>query len=205
MFNSKVFIIILNWNQWDITLQCISSIFKSTYSNFQIVLVDNCSETEPPQEMVSLFDKIKFIKNPSNYGFGKGNNPGIKYALEHGAEYTWLLNNDTEVKENTLSKLVSFMEANPKVGVTGSVTYNLPDKATLQIYGGSRLNILRCYVIPCKYGETPDYISGASMFIRAQALKDAGLFDEKFFMYWEDVDLNLRIKEKGWKVLPSKN
>ena len=100
---------------------------------------------------------------------------------------------------------MSFIESNPNLGIVGSVINNLPDKNTLQLYGGLKLNIPRCYVLPCKYGETPDYISGASIFIRTQAIKDAGLFDEKFFMYWEDVDLNLRIKQKGWQIGVAEN
>lgn len=200
----KVSIIILNWNQWDITAQCLNSLRQLDYQNFNIILVDNASDMPIPQNIVSI-PNIVFLRNNSNLGFGRGNNIGIRYALNNNAEYIWLLNNDTIVLENTLSELKALMDKKPKVGMAGSAIYNMGNRNKLQTYGGYKLNIPRCYVVPCKTGENPDYVSGASMFIRKQALLDAGLFDEKFFLYWEDVDLNLRIKEKGWEIAVADN
>lgn len=193
-------IVLLNWNRWELSASCLDSILKCQDPNCRIIVVDNASTDDSVRKLGERFPNVDFLKNSANLGFGAGNNPGIKRAIELGAEYIWLLNNDTRVDGKTLPAMLEKMRLNPRIGVVGSVLYNMETSKRVQTFGGYRLNIERCYVVPCVLEEQPDYISGASMLLRREAILESGPFDEGFFMYWEDADLCLRIKEKGWEI-----
>ena len=115
----RVFIIILNWNNWPDVLECLESLKDNDYPNYQVVIVDNGSDQKPQV----LNQDIKIIYNEKNLGFSGGNNVGIKYALENNADYVLLLNDDTIVSQDFLSKLVEVAENNNKIGIIGPKIY----------------------------------------------------------------------------------
>ncbi len=201
MISGKVSIVILNWNQWDVTVRCLDSLRLLDYHNFDVIVVDNASDTQPPAEIPSILPGIILIRNDANYGFGKGNNPGITRAIENGAEFIWLLNNDTVVMPDTLTLLVKKMQESDQTGAVGTEIWDFDNKK-IMVWGGGKVNMRRFYTIHLKSADAapPDYLTAASILLRAAALKQTGLFDEKFFMYWEDVDLCLRLKKCGWTL-----
>ena len=116
--NKKLAIILVNWNQYELTKSCIMSIFNCSYQNFKIIVVDNCSKDKSVSKLNKDFPKVHFILNNSNLGFTGANNKGIEYAKSEGYEYIMLLNNDTEVDENFYPKL------HPHITRSYSMIYN---------------------------------------------------------------------------------
>jgi GT2 family glycosyltransferase len=195
--------IIVNWNGWPDTLQCLKSLSQSDYSNFTSLLVDNGSVNDSVVRMRNAFPDLEIIQSPANLGFGAGNNLGIRRALERDPKYIWLLNNDTLVQPNTLSALVATAEADTSLGAVGSVLHyaDAPDK--VQAWGGGRVNLWtgtsRHFRSPVSW-QSLDFLTAASVLIPTRVLKQVGLFDERYFMYWEDTDLSFRIRGAGWKL-----
>lgn len=196
----SVFVLILNWNGWQDTVQCIESLKSLTYPNYEIVVLDNASTNDSVARIREAHPDVILIETGANLGFAGGNNVGIRYALDEGADYIWLLNNDTKVFENTLEAFVAAGEENQDIGILGSPIYEMNEPEVLQTWGGGRINMWLGRATRCKQGETPDYITGASMFVRRTVFNTIGLLDDKFFMYWEDADFSLRAAKHGWKL-----
>lgn len=202
----KVFIIVLNYNGGDFLKRNISSLFRLNYLDFSVVLVDNNSSDNSLESVRRSFSKITIIKNSENLGFSAGNNIGIEYALEHGADYVWLLNNDTEVLENSLAELISLMEKNKNVGIASPV---ITEKDGSRIwFAGGKINWLRMKTSHRNKKIKADclnsgYISGCAMLVSAEVFKKIGLLDEDYFLYWEDADLSVRAREAGYRLAVS--
>ena len=139
----KVSIIILNWNGWSDTMECLESLNRLDYSNFEIILIDNGSKEKPPLVNVQFLKLSIFqVFNEENLGFAGGNNQGINIALERGADYILLLNNDTTVEPDFLKKLIAVAKENKNYGILGPVInyYDEPDKIW---FAGGQLNWLK--------------------------------------------------------------
>lgn len=201
--NSSVICVVLNWNGWHDTIPCIESLQNSNYSGLSIVLVDNGSSNDSVSRIRSAHPDLKILETGINLGFAAGNNCGIKFALQRGAKYVWLLNNDTVVERQTLTALVNTAEADPEVGEVGSVLKYAHSPNRIQAWGGGSVNlwtgITRHFHKPVAQHEL-DYLTAASVLIPAAVLRRVGLLDEGYFMYWEDVDLSYRIRRAGWKL-----
>jgi GT2 family glycosyltransferase len=198
----KVFIIILNYNGKAVIKNCLKSVFKMTYPNFEVVLVDNNSTDGSLELAKANFSKINFIKNEENLGFGTGNNIGIRFALERMAEFVLVLNNDTEVDKDFLTKLIEVAQIDEKIGLLSPVIFNGHTKQTW--FSGGKINWLKMRTEHIKSIKTEDYypssfITGCSMLVRATVFKEIGLFDEDFFLYWEDADFSHRANKAGFK------
>src|SRR5689334_13312211 len=116
----SVSVVLLNWNGWKDTIPCVESLRQLGYANVQIVVVDNASTDESEERIRAACPDVTLLQSGANRGFAGGNNVGIRYALEHSADYVWLLNNDTLVRPNTLSALVARAESDPRIGFVGS-------------------------------------------------------------------------------------
>ena len=117
---SRVAIILVNWNGWQDTAACVESCRALDWPNFRITIVDNASTDGSEAKLRELFPEIEIIQTGCNLGFAGGNNAGIRRALEHEAEYVWLLNNDTTVAPDALTALVDALENAPAAGMAGS-------------------------------------------------------------------------------------
>src|SRR4030042_2167429 len=211
MFFPKVSVITVNWNNLKDTAECLESLRKVTYPNFEAVVVDNGSDGDDAAQLRQRFgDFARLIVNGRNSGFAGGCNLGIKEALARGADYVALLNNDTVVAPDFLEAVVRVAQADKKAGVLGGKIYchELPD--LIWFAGG---------VINYRTGRTPirgsgeadngkydeivgwDWISGCFMFISGDVLRSVGLLDDRFFFGWEDADFCVRAARKGYKVL----
>lgn len=205
----RVFIIIVNWKNWPDTIECIKSLRQIDYPDFQIVLVDNQSENKGDFE--KQFPEVKLIANPINSGFSGGNNLGIDYALKNRADYLLLLNNDTVVDKDFLKILVKEAEENQEVGILGPAIYFFAQPEKTWFLGGS-FNWLKTrwtkgrghlgLDIPVKEKKQKvDFITGCCMLIKKELIDRIGNLDERFFLYYEDVDFCLRARKAGYDCL----
>jgi GT2 family glycosyltransferase len=195
-----VYILILNWNGWEDTLECLTSLKKLDYKSAQIVVMDNASTNDSVMRIREAFPNITLIETGGNLGFSKGNNVGMRYALSHNADYVWLLNNDTTVEQNTLSALVKVAEKNSEIGAVGSLLYYMHNPSILQTWGGGKVNLWTGRPKQVKQPAQLDYLSGASLLIKREVLEKVGLFPDDYFMYWEDVDFGFSLRKAGWHL-----
>jgi GT2 family glycosyltransferase len=195
--------VVLNWNGWRDTVVCLESLRKSDHPNLAILVVDNGSADDSVCKIQKECPWVEVLETHANLGFAGGNNRGIHLALDRGVKYVWLLNNDTIVETGTLTALVTAAESDPTLGEVGSVLFyaNQPDK--VQTWGGGAVNwwtgTSRHYYAPVA-PEKLDYLSAASVLIPSHVLRQTGLLDDGYFMYWEDTDLSYRIRAAGWKL-----
>lgn len=206
----KVFIIILNWNGYIDTKECLKSLQAITYPNYQIVLVDNGSTDGSVEKLSNEFCNLKIIKAGRNLGFTGGNNLGISAAFECNADYVFLLNNDTTVAPNFLESLVTYCESNKKVGIICSKIcyYDHPD--TIWFAGSFFSNKLNDF--PHRgskerdHGQYNEIIEidravGCAVLIPVRVLRVIGIFDDNFFLYYEDTDLSLRVRSDKYTIV----
>jgi len=213
----RVFIIILNWNNWPDVSDCLESIKNNDYPNYQVVIVDNGSKDQPPTPPVGWPTEIKVIYNRENLGFAGGNNVGIKYALDHGADYVLLLNDDTIVGRSFLSKLVAAAESAPEIGLAGPKIYFYPpageaseEKNKIWSAGGE-LNWLRNKGTLRGWGEDDGgqydnpavqempHLTGCCLLAKTKAIEKIGLLSEDYFLYYEDTDWCLKAGKAGYR------
>src|SRR5262245_9655268 len=211
-------IIIVSWNTRDLLAKCLQAV-QSTVKKiaYEIIVVDNNSD-DGSQDMVrTQFPAVKLIDNADNRGFAKANNQGIQIS---DARYILLLNSDAFVRENTIDRIVAFMDEHPEAGMAGcKLLYEdgrlqpscatFPTLAT-EFYIAAGLDKLfpksqifgKYLMTDWDYGDTRevDVIMGAFMLARKTAIDQVGLMDEAFFMYSEEVDWCYRFKAAGWKI-----
>lgn len=212
---------IVNWNTQDELRECLDSVFSQENSvNVEVVVVDNGS-TDGSVEMLrtEFADRVILIANPDNRGFGAAHNEAIKQSA---GRYILLMNPDSHlVSKDALKRMVEYMDADDEIGILGPRIIN-PD-GTLQfsarrfppMFAGmfrhtflGRLfpknRFVRGYLMADDSHDRimdVDWVSGCAMLLRRDALNDIGLFDERFFMYCEDVDLCKRAHGQGWRVV----
>ena len=134
----QVMAIVLNWNLLDDTCRCVSSLRQSDYPNLTLAVVDNGSDPDLYSQLRSrLTEDVALLRSELNLGFAEGNNLGLRYALEHGADYVLVINNDTVVAPDMVRRLVAVAEAQPDAGLLGPVIYYLqpPDQVWFAGYG----------------------------------------------------------------------
>lgn len=214
---NAVDIIIINWNTKDLLERLLNSIRQSTgFDDIHCVVADNGS-VDGSAEMVRMrFPEVEVLDNNVNLGYGVAANAAIENTQ---GEFIFLLNSDTEVYEDTIDKLVSFMNQHIKAGAAGPKLLNTDGSLQYScrrfpnLWMGTFHALLglvwksnpytRAYKMEDWDHMTlniVDWISGAAMFLRRQAIEEIGLFDERYFMYVEDVDLCWRLKKAGWQV-----
>jgi hypothetical protein len=201
-----VWIVVLNWNRPQDTLECVASLRKLDYPAYHILVVDNGSTDESVSLLRALPD-IDLLVNEQNLGFGAGNNRGIQYALERGADYVLLLNNDTTVSPPLLSRMVEAARSDPQIGIVGPMIYysDRPDRvwfAGMHFRHGLYVVRRGLHLGPSPDSvEEVDFISGCGMLVHRQVWERIGLFDPRFFMYYEDLDFCIRAKEVGYRIV----
>ncbi len=196
--------VVLNYNGCEDTIRCLNSLKEVKFPNLKIVIVDNGSVDESVQKFEKVFSYIPLLKRAANAGYAAGNNAGIKYALAHNADYILIINNDTTVEPDFLNHLVEYAEKNSNVGVLNARVF-FP--GTNEIFSAAgRFNKFLCTGqnkggIRIKKSETErikkvDYVCGVLMLVRAEVFRKVGLLDEKYFMYFEDLEFSQRVLKK---------
>lgn len=198
-----VSILLLNWNNYPDTCTCIKSLRQLDYPNYNILVVDNGSEDESVTVLKEKFPEIDLIESAENLGFTGGNNLGIRHAIKGGAEYIWILNNDTTVARNCLSHMVEKLNSDKNLGTVGCTILNTDEQHSIQAFGGGRVIYWSGQLSPNVEGAEDsrlDYVAGTSMLVRKQVFQDIGLLDDRIFIYWEDIEFTHRLKKNGYKV-----
>ena len=206
----KVFIIILNWNGLEDTLECLESVTALNYQNYKVIVVDNGSVENPHKVIADKYPDVKLVLNEENLGYTGGNNSGIRYALQQGAEYVWLLNNDTAVESDALTNLVTEVEKHPSTGIAGSKIYYF-DFPTKIWFAGSHIDWCKASTPHHGMGKTDlgqydsvkevERVTGCSMLVKKAVCDKIGLLDENFFLYAEEVDWCVRAGKAGFKCI----
>ena len=227
----KVSLIILNWNRAKDTIECLKSIGRLRRENYKlsVIVIDNASSDNSVKEIQKTENNgqdekldFKLIENDINLGFAAGNNVGIKYAIDTGADYILILNNDTEVNENLVEELVEFTEKNKDVGIISPKIYFAPgyeyhkkryknvDKGKVIWAAGGKMDWENVFGVnrgvdevdhkQYDKAENIDFATGACMFIKAEVFKKTDLLDARYFNYFEDADLCFRVKKKGFQA-----
>lgn len=222
-----VLIVIVNYRTPDLTIRCAQSL-RSALEHFpraRVVLVDNGSGDDSVEQLSAallhqeLCERVCLLALPQNVGYAAGNNAAICPALNSGdpPDYIWLLNSDTRVQPNALGALIGRMERHPRAGIAGSRLENAVGEARRSAFrfpgiaGEWEANVRWSWMtrlcarwvmappVPREITQT-DWVPGASMLIRRAVLEDIGLLDEKFFVYYEDVDFCRRARRAGWET-----
>ncbi|RZD41116.1 MAG: hypothetical protein CXT78_11620 [Thaumarchaeota archaeon] len=194
----KISIIIVNYNGKSLLEQCLESLFKVNYDNFEIILVDNNSTDGTVDFVTKNYPSVILIKLDSNKGFAEPNNIGSKIAK---GEYLLFLNNDTIVTSNFISELVTEMENDPKIAISQSLLLKLDGSIDSSGDFIDKLGVV--YNSKTEVDEIREISSarGASMLVRTSIFKKLNGFDEKFFVSFEDVDIGWRAWILGYRVI----
>lgn len=204
-----VTIILLNYNGYEDTKECLHSLSELSYPNFKVMIVDNCSTDGSFIKLNENYsDFATIIKSEKNLGFSGGNNLGIRYAFENSSEYVLLLNNDTVVEKDFLDCLIDEMLNSSNIGCAIPKIYYYKKKIIWSAGGyiskTKGTGITYSKMIDKGENEkstTVSFGSGCCMLVRADVLKKIGEMDENYFLYVEDADLCKSITEAGYDIL----
>lgn len=201
--------VILNTNRRDDTLECLASISRSTYTNHKVMVLDNASTDGSVEAIRMAFPDVEICHLTANSGYAGNNNVGIKAALEQGADWVFVLNEDTVLDPACLDALIAAGESDPAIGIVGPLVYHHDEPTVIQSAGGAlgqnwearhvgqNEDDVGQYALP----HAVDWVSGCAILVRRQAIEQLGMLDERFFYYWEEVEWCLRIGRAGWKII----
>jgi GT2 family glycosyltransferase len=202
----KVHVIVLNWNGWRDTLECLASLEQLNYPHYRVIVVDNDSTDDSVSRIRQRFPMVELVETGKNLGFAGGCNAGIARSLAEGADYVWLLNNDTTVDPGALQALVDKGRSDSRIGGVGSAIYSAEVPERLEAWGGGRVNFWlgrSMHFVKPVGDETIQFITGASLLLSRTVIQALGVLDDAFFMYWEDADYCFRLREAGWRLAVS--
>lgn len=188
-----LWIILVDYNGADDTLECIRSILDTNYS-LNIIVVKNSQDIDNSKKLDVMRGYITILENNIN-GFSAGNNMGIKYALSRGANYVLLLNNDTVIDKTFLEKM--YEQRTSRKALTGVMNF-YDNKNKIALFKGSINRFTGNTIFLCKNNKKKQtFISGACMFLSKEIINEVGFLDEDYFMYCEDTDYCIRLLEKN--------
>jgi len=245
----RVHVLLVNYNGWRDTLECLESVFRLDYPDFRVVVCDNGSTdgsveriqawaegTQPatsshvaaPTPRDTPLDKpipyvlceraqaergwspdpdarLVLVRLNENLGFTGGNNVGMRYLQARGDQgLVWILNNDTVVESSSLREMVARLSDDPGLGAVGATVFWYDQPERIQVAGGGRLSRWSGFTTVARVASTTrspaprlDFISGACMLVKLDVLRNVGLLDERYFMYSEEVDWCLRMRQAG--------
>jgi GT2 family glycosyltransferase len=209
MINPFIINIILNFNRRDDTLACLASLKKSTYTNYENIVLDVRSSDGSKEAISSAFPEVQIIDIVENRGYAGNNNVGIEAALDRGADWIFVLNEDTLLAPDCLAHLVEVGESDPAIGIVGPMVYHYDEPNTIQSAGG----LLGPYWTSIHLAKdepdngqfsTPhdvDWISGCGIMLRRAVIEQVGMLDERFFYYWEETEWCIRTGKAGWRIV----
>lgn len=243
MEDYKVYIVVLNYNTWSDSLECLESLLKQSYLLYEIIVVDNCSTNDSRYKMLGWAEKratdnnetgsvdytvteyrnnefvflrkaikssLHFLWSDKNGGYAYGNNIGILYSkLLSDSHFIWILNNDTVVMPESLTKLIGCFNKNIElnVGLVGCIQtyYDQPQKVQClfgifnKVWGITKEQGVGIDISTCELyrGKKIDYLYGASLFTHSEVINQVGFLSEEYFLYFEELDFAERLQRKG--------
>lgn len=210
LINPKVSVIILNYNNFADTIECLKNVRQIEYDNFDIIVVDNHSTDESVSELKKVVQNDEVLLTAKiNQGYAAGNNIGIKYALNSGTDYLCILNNDVEVAPNFLTLMITKLENHSKIGIAGPKICDFYERDRVQsagaivnmnlgratdLYKGQKSSDISESIIYC------DYVGGACLVVRASLIAKVGLIPEEYFLFYEENEWCANFKRNGYQV-----
>jgi len=199
----------LTWNQKDVTLEGLSSLLGLSGVPFRTILVDNGSNDGTVEAVREKFPQVEVLALPENVGFCAANNRAAEIMMKDPKiEYFFFLNNDIEIEKDCLKHLVDFMDSRPQAGACGPMVYYHESKETIWAAGGRIFTDLMWFP-PIMRGKRDkgykrprqvDYVHGCSLMVRRSVIEKLGMFDERLFIYHDEIDWCLRMKNAGFEV-----
>src|ERR1700683_5008501 len=181
--NPPVSCVVLNWNGWRDTVECLDALRDCTYPQLTVIVVDNGSSDDSVTRIRAAHPDVLLLESGKNLGFAGGNNIGIRHALAHQADCVWLLNNDTKPAPDALSALVAKVLTDKRIGAVASICYYADAPSRVEAWAGARVNLWVVYGRNSTQPQSDDWfhsLNGASMLVTRAAIEDAGLLDEAF-------------------------
>lgn len=206
----RVAIIVLNYNGLHLTQDCLRSLQKVDYPNFRTIVLDNGSAQDESVPLRAEFgDTVDLIRSEEANGFCRGNNIGMRRALEQDFDYLVWLNNDTVVEPDVLRVMIDMMEADPRIGAAQPKIVHHDDPSKIDAAGGlvdlwtSRHKLIK----KATAGPRTDLtmVHGAAFFVRRAVVEQVGFLDEDYYSYWEETDFCLRTRRAGWRLACNPN
>ena len=204
-----VVLIILNLNRKDDTLECIKSLYEDLYPNKKIIVLDVYSNDGSVLAIRKAYPTVDIIELTENLGYAGNNNIGIQAAMDQGAEWIFVLNDDVILDRECISELIKVGQEDPAIGVLGPLVYHHGEPSVIQSAGG----MLGKYWESIHLGKNEEdrgqfkdpspveWISGCAILVRREAVEQAGMLDENYFLYWEETEWCIRIGRLGWKII----
>jgi GT2 family glycosyltransferase len=219
---SRVHVVVLNYRNYSDTIECVRALLRVDYPEFEIVLVDNGSDNESESALRREFPELELIQTGKNLGYSGGNNAGIRRAVEAGAEFVVILNNDTLVQPDFLTALVEHARKEPSAGILGALVLN-PDGSVNRTcarripplgeigwnHGPGRwFGLHRGWRRASEYEDVDSFdrpreveiVSGACLMLRRSTIDRIGYLDDRSFLFWEEFILAEKLKETGLKT-----
>lgn len=191
------------------TLACLRSVTALDYPAVTVLLVDNGSQDDTVERVSAAFPQAQILRNPTNLGFAGGYNVGLRWALAQGFELIFLLNNDTILAPDCLSRLAAEASRSPDVGLVSALVYYAADRQRIWRTGG-RFHPLTLEIVDkgddqvdngqWREARDLDFVPLCGVLIKREVLEQVGLLDEGYFLYYEDMDFCRRARLAGWRV-----
>lgn len=201
----KVAAVVLNYKAVEDSKNCVRSLKQCGYPNLEIILVDNASQDGSVEELARTFPDLPLIVQSTNLGYAGGNNAGIRHALGMNADYILISNDDVEVEKGFLERMVEIMEADSSVGIVSPKVFRASSRDEVMAAVGEfnwwlctgtdrgrDQEALHSATLECDV----DYVPGVLFLVRREVFETLGLLDERFFMYFEDVEFSRRVKTR---------
>lgn len=207
----KVVVVILNWNGLADTLACLESVGRQQYAELEIVVIDNGSRAPEADQLETIALGAHVMRNPINLGYAAGNNIGMRHALARGADYVWLLNNDTLAEPDCLTTLVAAGEADVRVGLLSPIVYGFGPSREIKFAGTvvdfgrqERVHLTSVDEMAKRNQGGHLALTGTALLIKRRVLEKVGFLDERYFAYVEDTDYSIRAVRSGFmtRVVP---
>ncbi len=202
-----VSIISVNYNQTQVTEAFLLSLQRISYPHYETFVVDNNSPSDGVGSLIPKFPQVKFIESAANLGFSGGNNLAVKEAK---GKYLLFINNDTEVEPDFLEPLVNCLESNARIGMASPKIKYFSEDNLIQYAGSGEMNTYtaRSFFIGEKQKDDgrfdesrpTAFIHGAAMLVSTDAIKNVGLMEDDFFLYYEEFDWCARMKKAGYEI-----
>jgi GT2 family glycosyltransferase len=206
----RVTAIVVNWNGMDVIGPCLETLLSSGLEGLEVMVVDNASTDDSAQFVRDTFPDVRIVPTGGNLGYAAGVNAGVGVALDEGADYMFVLNNDVEVAPDCVEKLVAAASERPDAAFLGPLIY-YHDQPDVVWSAGGRIGWWTGHIRHIGIRERDagqfagvrdvDYVTGCAVLVRASALSGVGLMDTSYFMYNEDTDWCVRARRAGFAVV----
>ncbi|MEI2692492.1 MAG: glycosyltransferase family 2 protein [Anaerolineae bacterium] len=210
MTQPHVIAVILNTNRRADTLACLASLAESDYAHLTVLALDNASTDGSTEAIAAAFPAVQVLPLAQNLGYAGNNNVGIAAALAQGADWLFVLNEDTVQAPDCITKLVALGESDAQIGIVGPLVCHFDEPAVIQSAGGRLSRFWKslhsghnepAHGHPLLAAPRPvDFISGCAILVRRETVEQIGALDERFFYYWEETEWCLRARRNGWQV-----